>query len=195
MIDQREMVAVLEKFRGDAVVIAPETASRSWLEVSCLAERDVPVIGALGKGSSFALGLALAQPSVKVIILDGDGSLEINLGSLCTIAEKKPENLHHFVVQNGVYATTGGQPIPAQDRVCFAEMAKGAGYAAVYEFDDLEDFTVNVEGVLKQKGPVFVTVKVVPQVVNEPISRRIRPAGRRPLAEAIPALQKSLGIS
>ena len=65
----------------------------------------------MGKGSSIALGLALARPDIPIILFDGDGSLEMNLGSLVTVANKAPKNLYHFVIQNGVYAMTGGQPI------------------------------------------------------------------------------------
>ena len=57
-----------------------------------------------------ALGIALAKPDTKVILFDGDGSLLMNLGSLVTIGNKAPKNLVHFVMDNGVYATTGGQP-------------------------------------------------------------------------------------
>ena len=56
--------------------------------------------------------------------------------------------------------TTGGQPIPAVDKLSFAGMAKEAGYAAAYQFDSLEEFATEVEGILRQRGPVFVCLKV-----------------------------------
>ena len=80
------------------------------------------------------------QPDRNVLILDGDGSLVMNLGTLTTISETAPSNLYHFVFENGCYAVTGGQPIPADGKVSFKEMAAGAGYVAAYEFDEaLED--------------------------------------------------------
>ena len=150
-------------------------------------------MGPLGRPR--ALGLARAQPGTKVIVLDGDGSLSMNLGSLATIAGKAPKNLFHFVLHNGVYAVTGGQPIPSADHVSFTEMAESAGYAATYEFDDLEDFTIQIEEVLKQEGPVFVTIKSVPDIQNEPIGRRQRPARPRTLIGAIADLRQELGIA
>jgi thiamine pyrophosphate-dependent acetolactate synthase large subunit-like protein len=194
MIDQDELVAVLQKIRGDTIVIPTMSVARPWNDSSDRPARDVPVSGAMGKASSFALGVALAQPDTRVIVLDGDGSLSMNLGSLATIAGKAPKNLFHFLLHNGVYAVTGGQPIPNADHVSFTEMAKGAGYASVYEFDDLEDFTIQIEEVFKQEGPVFVTIKSIPDIQNEPIGRRARPARPRTLISAMTELRQELGI-
>ncbi len=194
MIQNDDLMTLLGEHRGDALVVSTMTATGSWGRVSSQASRDIPLGGAMGKASSFALGLALAQPDPKVIILDGDGSLEMNLGSLATIAGKQPANLYHFVLENGVYAITGGQPIPAKDRVDFSEMAGGAGYAASYTFDNLEDLTLQIGEVLGQDGPVFVTIKSVPEVQNEPIGRRTRPANRRTTSVAIAAMSDEIGL-
>ncbi len=191
MINQRELMELLEQHRGNAVVVSTMSARVPWAQTSQTPNRDVPIMGAMGKASSFALGVALARPNVKVIVLDGDGSLEMNLGSMATIAGKQPANLYHFVLQNGVYAVTGGQPIPAVETISFSQMAKGAGYAATYEFDDLEEFSANIQKVLQQKGPVFVTLRVVPEIENEPTSRRPRFPGR-PVNLAVRDLQASL---
>lgn len=178
MINQRDIMAILEKYRGDAVVVPTMSASAPWGEISRRQVRDWAISGAMGKASSIALGVALARPDLKVIVLDGDGSLEMNLGSMATIAGKQPENFYHFVLENGVYAITGGQPIPAAGTLSFSKIALGAGYAAAYEFDELEDFSLRIGDILKQKGPVFVTIKTVPEIQNEPIGRRPRGTGR-----------------
>ena len=68
----------------------------------------------MGLASSHGLGLALAQPSRRVIVLDGDGSLLMNLGTLVTIGKVAPQNLCHLVFQNGTYEANGGHPIPNQ---------------------------------------------------------------------------------
>ena len=161
MIHQAEVMEVVQKYRGDAVVIPAERAGVEWPTISTYPQRDMsPEI--MGKGSSFALGVCLAQPGTKVIVFDGDGSLEMNLGTLVTIGEQQPRNLYHFVLENGMYATTGGQPIPGQDKVSFAELAMGAGYAAAYDFDDLEEFSTRAEEILNQSGPVMICVKTTP---------------------------------
>ena len=143
MIDQVDMMEVVQKYRGDAVIVPVERAGVAWPKISTNQSRDIsPTV--MGKGSSFALGLCLAQPDTKVIVFDGDGSLLMNLGTLATIGNKQPRNLYHFVLENGMYATTGGQPIPGQDVISFTGLAKDAGYPLAYDFDDLEDFASQV---------------------------------------------------
>ena len=69
----------------------------------------------MGSASSIGLGLAVARPDKKVMVLDGDGSLLMQLGSLVTIAGQSPANLYHFVFANGLHQSTG-KPVPASDR-------------------------------------------------------------------------------
>lgn len=164
MIDQVEMMRAIERFRGDAVVVPVFRANGAWAKVTNNVKRDIPVGGAMGKASSVALGLALSQPDTKVILFDGDGSLLMNLGSLVTIANKGPKNLVHFVMDNGVYATTGGQEVPGVGVADYADLATSAGYAHSYRFDDLEDFVTRAEEVFSQDGPVFVAAKVIPDI-------------------------------
>ena len=178
MIDNLDACRAIQENRKDALVVTTMGAGNprfGWPVVSQNENLDIPVGGAMGKASSFALGLALAQPGRSVIILDGDGSLVMNLGTLTTISEKAPSNLYHFVFENGCYAVTGGQPIPAEGKLNFKEMADGAGYAATYEFDNLEDLTSRVGQILEQKGPVLINLKIVPQIENTPINLRQRP--------------------
>ena len=143
-------MATVAQQRDSAVVLTTMGSRGDWAQVSRNPQRDLPVSGAMGKASSVALGLALAQPGVKVILFDGDGSLLMNLGALIAIASKAPGNLYHFVMENGVYATTGGQPIPGQGRISLAKLALAAGYPAAYEFDDLEEFSTRAADILSQ---------------------------------------------
>ena len=118
----------------------------------------------MGGASSLGLGLALAQPQRRVIVLDGDGSLLMQLGSLVTIAGAAPENLYHFVFENGVYATSGGQPLPAEGRLDFEMMARGAGFAHAARYDDAASFMADLPGLLERRGPVFVTFQIEHEV-------------------------------
>ena len=192
MIDQADLMAVLQKHRGDAVVVPVERANVVWPGISTMPQRDLAE-SVMGKGSSLALGVALAQPDTKVIVLDGDGSLLMNLGAVTTIAEMQPQNLYHFVLENGIYATTGGQPIPAQGRVSFSGVAHEAGYASVYDFDDLEQFAVGLEEVLQASGPVLVCVKTVPnpRAPEERSQEMARP--RRSPSETMVDLRREFG--
>ncbi len=80
--------------------------------------------GSMGLASSIGLGIALAQPDLDVIVLDGDGSLLMNLGSLATIGLLQPPNLTLVVLDNEAYATTGGQASPTATGADLAAAAR-----------------------------------------------------------------------
>jgi thiamine pyrophosphate-dependent acetolactate synthase large subunit-like protein len=128
----------------------------------------------MGGHGSFGLGFALARPNEKVILFDSEGDILMNMGALPTIAEKAPPNFYHFMLDNGVYATTGGQPVPNAQNIAYDVIAKGSGYPSTFSFDNLEDFTNNIEAILNAPGPVFVALKIHPEVENVPINQRIR---------------------
>jgi sulfopyruvate decarboxylase subunit beta len=143
---------------SDEIVIPVYSAAFDWLEIAPRALNYL-AFGAMGIASSHALGLALADPSRRVIVLDGDGSLLMNLGALVTIGAVAPRNLIHFVCRNGTYEANGGHPIP-QPTVDFNALARAAGYAHVDEFGALDDFEARIGEVLGRAGPVFATLHV-----------------------------------
>ena len=156
-----ECFHVLAEHVGTEIVVATYTSAFDWMAI-----RPSPLnyvaIGAMGLASSHALGIALGRPDRKVCVLDGDGSLLMNLGSLVTIAEAAPANLVHFVSVNGTYEANGGHPIPGKDRVDFAQLARAAGYRATFSFHLLPDFRAGLSEVIGSAGPVFVALHVVP---------------------------------
>ena len=165
---RKDPTEALAALRGDAITITTEQCIRAWREaVPGPIDGDpnhIDVVGAMGSASSIALGIALAQPGKKVLVMDGDGSLLMQLGSLVTIAGAAPENLYHFVFENGVYATSGGQPLPAEGRLDFEMLARGAGFAHAARFDDAAEFKAALPGLLERQGPVFVTLQIEPEV-------------------------------
>jgi sulfopyruvate decarboxylase subunit beta len=193
MIKAADVFRVFQTHRGNAIVIPTGTSGRQWRDFSSNEKRDLTMGGAMGQTTAAALGVALGLPNEQVVLFDAEGALLMNMGVLATIAGKQPRNFYHFLLDNGCYATTGGQPVPNAENINYAGIAKAAGYAAAYEFDDLETFGRDVGDILSQRGPVFVAIKVVPEIENEPIGRR----QRRPMrsrAETIRALQEELGI-
>jgi thiamine pyrophosphate-dependent acetolactate synthase large subunit-like protein len=194
MIDAADVFKVFQPHRGDAIVIPTGTSGRQWRNFSTNEKRDLALGGAMGQTTAAALGVALSLPSEKVVLFDAEGALLMNLGILATIAGMQPQNFYHILLDNECYATTGGQPVPNAQNINYAGMAKEAGYAAAYRFDDLQEFERNVGKIMNEKGPVFVAIKVVPAIENEPIGRRQRPAMRN-RAETIRDLQEDLGIT
>jgi thiamine pyrophosphate-dependent acetolactate synthase large subunit-like protein len=144
----------------DEVIVSTYSSAVDWLN---LGERTLNYfsVGAMGLDSSHALGLALRRPGKRIICLQGDGSLLMNLGCLVTIAAAAPKNLVHIVVQNGTYEANGGHPIPGRGAVSFVGMARSAGYKSVYEFSDLKIFEQQAGAILAETGPVFVCLKIV----------------------------------
>jgi thiamine pyrophosphate-dependent acetolactate synthase large subunit-like protein len=174
MIQTAELLKVFQQYRGDALVI-PGRGGRHWVQISTNPNRDVPLGDpAMGGHASFALGLALAQPDKKVVLFDSEGDVLMGMGALATIAEQAPRNFYHFMLDNECYATTGGQPVPNAKNIAYDVIARGAGYPQAYAFDNLEDFSNSLKAILDQPGPVFVALKVDPEIENEPIGRRPR---------------------
>ncbi|MCH8206319.1 MAG: thiamine pyrophosphate-binding protein [Chloroflexi bacterium] len=195
MIEATDVFEVFEKHRGDAIVLAGGLSGyKHWHEYSTNQKRDVGnFVGTMGAIAPAALGVALAQPDEKVVLFDSEGSLLMNLGLLATTADQAPRNFYHFLLDNESYATTGGQPVPSAKTIDYAGLAKDAGYVAAYSFDDLEDFASSLKEILDQEGPVFVALKIVPEIENVPIGLR-ESAPTRSTAEVIRDLREELGI-
>ena len=91
----------------------------------------------------------------------------------CRVAPES-ENFSHFMLDNECYATTGGQPVPNAKNVADYVIARGAGYPRAFAFDQLEDFRAKIATILGAPRPVFVALKVTPEVGNVPIGPRQR---------------------
>ena len=194
MIAMEEMLKVFQQHRGDAIVVSGR-ANRYWDGISTLKNRDLSLGDpAMGGHASFALGLALAQPDKKVIVFDSEGDLQMSLGVLAMIAEQKPKNFYHFLLDNECYATTGGQPVPNAKTIAYDAVAKGCGYPAAYAYTNLESFLVNIGRILSAAGPTFVAMKIVPEIENAPIGQRT-PRLRRTKEQGIADLRAALGVS
>src|SRR5215218_2211703 len=124
----QDALRIIADLRTDQVVITTMSTAKEWPAFSKREELDLPLLGCMGKASSLGLGVALGAPDRQVLVLDGDGSLLMNLGSLVTIAAQAPKNLVHFVFDNSAYDTSGGQPTPGAGKVDFAGLAKSSGY-------------------------------------------------------------------
>jgi len=193
MFETVEMLKIFQRYRGDAIVV-PGRGGRHWTEISTRPNRDVPLGDpAMGGHASFAFGLAMARPDQKVVVFDSEGDLLMGLGVLATVAELQPKNFYHFLLDNGCYATTGGQPVPNAKNISYDAVARGAGYSHVFAYDNLEGFAIDIERILAQPGPVFVAMKVVPEIQNDPIGRRKR-WQTRSREQVLKDLQRELGV-
>jgi sulfopyruvate decarboxylase subunit beta len=164
----REALDAVRAARGpDDVVVTTMAAAREWTARGTSPLDLVLVPSSMGQATSFALGIALAQPSRRVIVCNGDGSLLMNLGTLVTITAAGAPNLVVVVIDNGAYDVTGAQPTPGAAagrgdgaRVDYAAMARACGFRAVHAFTNATAWSRSAAEVLGTPGPTFVTLDV-----------------------------------
>jgi len=144
----------------DQVVVS--NLGQASTDLQTIADRRLNcyTFGAMGQCSSIALGIALARPDVRVVGLDGDGSLLMNLGSLCTIATLAPRNLALLVWDNEVHQTTGGQPTATAARSSLSAIARGAGVEQAMDVRTEGELSGVLDRILSEDGPFVISVKV-----------------------------------
>jgi len=163
MLVKEEYLQLIANQRTDEIVVTTMGCSVPWGKISTHPLDFASVGSAMGHAADFALGIALAKPDKKVVVLNGDGSMLMCLGTLATITalNTPPANYLLFVCDNGSYEVTGNQPVPAGNtRFSWTTMAKGAGFEKVYEFDNSEKLAVELPSTWHETGPVFVSLKI-----------------------------------
>src|SRR2546425_7578004 len=115
---------------------------------------------AMGLASSMGLGIALAQPERKVVVIDGDGSVLMNLGGLTTLARYAPPNLTHIVFDNESLLSVGGFPTATSTGSDLAAIAAGAGVPRTATVRTLEEFRAAFAGALAAKELTTIVAKV-----------------------------------
>ena len=128
--------------------------------------------GGMGAAAMMGLGLALAQPRRKVLVITGDGEMLMGLGALATIGAQRPPNLSIVVIDNELYSETGMQPTHTSRGVDLAGMAKAANFArtgTIYSRKELASWIPNLYGFT---GPAFLDIKVTS--ARYPMAIRLR---------------------
>ena len=121
------------------------------------------MIGSMGLASSIGLGLALTKPNKNIVVIDGDGSLLMNMGSLVTIFANNPSNLTWIVIDNGAYGSTGNQDTYAQS-IDLVEIAKSVGFKNSYDFND-----INLKDMINSDDASFIVFHTEPGNSKAPI--------------------------
>jgi phosphonopyruvate decarboxylase len=161
VIPSTEAAKAINYHRNDALVVSTSASLRDWHQVSQRRDLDIDLTDCMDRAPAVGVGLSLAQPQRKVLVLDCDATLRTDLAGLATVGESQPENLVHFVFEDVTYTSTYGLPIKGMDNLNFLSLAQGAGYTKTYEFDSLEEFLIGLGDVMVQAGPVFVVIKVL----------------------------------
>ena len=116
--------------------------------------------GGMGLASSIGLGIAIARPEKKVFVLDGDGSLLMNLGTLATIAHYKPRNLYHIIINNKVLGSVGGYPTFTAFGLDLEKVIRGFGIKSVTTISDKHVLENYLRRIMNEDGPHEIVVEV-----------------------------------
>jgi len=153
----------LHAARSDEIVLTTMGAAREWPKFAPHPLDFHYIPSAMGQAPALGLGLALAQPQRRVWVLNGDGCMLMNLGSLVTIVASRATNLVLVVLNNGLYEVTGGQRTAgASSGVDFVAMAQAVGFPTVMRFDHLATWQSYVDSLRTLPGPAFVELCVEP---------------------------------
>lgn len=153
--------------RADDMIITSMGAARDWMVLGA-GPLDLPLVpSSMGTAPAIGLGVALAQPNRRVIVVNGDGAMLMNLGSLVTITAAAPTNFTLILADNGVYEVTGAQPTPGSAAaradgtgVDFLGMARAAGFRSLHRFCATAEWERSLGGILDTPGPHFVLLDV-----------------------------------
>ena len=163
MLIKEECLQLIANQRTDEIVVATMGLTVPWGKISTHPLDYASVGSAMGHAADFALGIALAKPDKKVVVLNGDGSMLMCLGTLATITalNTPPPNYLLFVCDNGTYEVTGNQPVPDGNAgFSWTTIAEGVGFEQVYEFDNSEALEAELPKIWNQIGPIFVNLKI-----------------------------------
>jgi len=125
------------------------------------------MVGSMGCASSFGLGLSLALPHQRVVVVDGDGAALMRMGNMATLGAYGPPNLQHLLLDNGVHESTGGQATVSKG-LSFAAIASACGYQAAAEGVSREHLSSFLDS---RQGPEFLQLHIrkgVPEALQRP---------------------------
>ena len=185
MLERRAATARLLKDRGDALVVTG-LGSTTY---DAFAAGDSPLTfylwGAMGGAAMVGLGVALAQPRRRVVVITGDGEMLMGLGSLATIGVRRPRNLSVVVIDNGLYAETGMQRTHTALGVDLAGIARASGFAVAETVRTQAELDVFERSLYGAPGPLFAAIKVAPEPTKIELAPRDGPYLRSRFRETL----------
>lgn len=165
MSREETMEVILDNMPADTVYSA--TTGRATRELFFLRERrgegkqhDYLNVGSMGHASSVALGIALAKPDRKVVVLDGDSACIMHMGAMTMVSKLQAPNFLHVVLNNGAHESVGGQP-SAGHRISLTEIAEGCGYRTVgHAAETKEELVAALEELADSDRASFLDVRI-----------------------------------
>ncbi|MBV9580621.1 MAG: hypothetical protein JO057_18725 [Chloroflexi bacterium] len=161
MMQRLEATRVAVELAGDAPIVGGVGNSTFDL-VPFDRPRTFSMWNSMGMASSIGLGLALARPDLRVVVLDGDGSILMNLSSLATEITTGVTNLVHVIWDNGGWEITGGQPAGSPFGIDLETVARGCGFQRAATVANLVDFRAAFAEAMADAQPWAIVGRVQP---------------------------------
>ena len=159
-LERRAVMRRLVKGRKDLLIVSGLGSTTYDLAASGDNPRNFYLWGAMGAAAMIGLGLALAQPKKRVLVVTGDGEMLMGLGGLATIGVQQPANLAVVVLDNERYAETGLQQTHTAHGIDLPAIATATGFRTVGLVRDEAGLKAALPMIHKAPGPVFITIKV-----------------------------------
>lgn len=155
-----EALSIISTFKDNKMVLLATTGKtgRELYEIEDSAN-NLYMVGSLGCISSLGLGLALARKDIKVIVIDGDGSILMRMGNLATNAHYSPPNMIHILLDNNSHDSTGGQ-LTASSHVDFISLAASCGYKNSFYVHNLNELESTINNWVLNQGLSFICMKI-----------------------------------
>ncbi|WP_145133285.1 MULTISPECIES: phosphonopyruvate decarboxylase [Paenibacillus] len=172
---RHEALSVINSVKdGDTIQLATTgKTGRELYEIED-ASNNLYMVGSMGCVSSFGLGLALSQPGKNIVVIDGDGSLLMRMGSLATNGYYSPNNMIHILLDNNAHESTGGQSTVSHN-IDFVNIAASCGYTMAIHVHNLEELKACLQEWKKTKGLTFLYMKISMQSKDQLARPSIKP--------------------
>jgi thiamine pyrophosphate-dependent acetolactate synthase large subunit-like protein len=155
---KKEAIKIISKEIGNAPIISANGFISRDLYQNNEKNNNFYMIGSMGLASSIGLGVALKNPKKKIHVFDGDGNILMNLGSLITIGSVQPKNFIHYVFDNKIHESTGGQPTNSK-KIDIEKIAKVAKFK-VFRVKSVEELKKRLKNIKNQDGPIMMLIEI-----------------------------------
>jgi thiamine pyrophosphate-dependent acetolactate synthase large subunit-like protein len=173
LLNRRSVVGRLLAHRKDAIVVGGLGASTYDIAAAGDHDRNLYLWGAMGGAVMIGLGIALAQPTLPVVVITGDGDMLMGMGSLATVGLQRPKNLTIVVLDNEVYGETGGQASHTAASADLVGVARACGIADARSLGTLAEIEAYAAGMQDTtSGPRFANVKIDSENLERVLSSR-----------------------
>jgi thiamine pyrophosphate-dependent acetolactate synthase large subunit-like protein len=167
----KEIIEVVKNEPNILIISSTGLISRQLFQLHD-SPQNFYMVGSMGLASSIALGLASVIKDKKILILEGDGSLLMNLNSIASIGYYSPQNIIHIVLDNESYDSSGGEPTITKI-INLDKVAEAVGYKFVKKVSSLFEIHSTLDEAMSKEGPVFILIKIekggernLPRILN-----------------------------